>query len=138
MSEQSSMNTAAQMAALLGLDPMAVVIEANTRQSDGSQNPWRTVYYKCPGCNDVHNVRVREHGALSPSWIYSGDATRPTFEPSVNYTSRVCHHYVRGGRIEFLGDCTHAMKGTTVDLPTLAEWTASEVEFFGDEKHRGP
>jgi len=32
----------------------------------------------------------------------------------------VCHSLVRDGRIEFLGDCTHALAGQTVDLPEVA------------------
>jgi hypothetical protein len=31
----------------------------------------------------------------------------------------VCHSFVTDGRIQFLGDCTHALSGQTVDLP---EW----------------
>jgi hypothetical protein len=30
-----------------------------------------------------------------------------------------CHSFVRNGRIEFLGDCTHALASQTVDLPDL-------------------
>lgn len=28
-----------------------------------------------------------------------------------------CHSYVRDGKIEFLGDCFHDLKNTTVELP---------------------
>ena len=28
-----------------------------------------------------------------------------------------CHTFVTDGRIQFLGDCTHALAGQTVDLP---------------------
>lgn len=31
----------------------------------------------------------------------------------------ICHSFVRNGRIEFLGDCTHALAGQTVDLPDI-------------------
>lgn len=31
----------------------------------------------------------------------------------------VCHSFIRAGKIQFLGDCTHALAGQTVDLP---EW----------------
>lgn len=31
----------------------------------------------------------------------------------------VCHSFVRGGKIQFLGDCTHALKNQTVDLPDM-------------------
>lgn len=33
----------------------------------------------------------------------------------------VCHSFVRAGRIEFLGDCTHALAGQTVPLPPWPE-----------------
>lgn len=38
----------------------------------------------------------------------------------------VCHTFVREGRIEYLGDCTHALAGQTVDLPV---WPAG----WGDD-----
>ena len=28
----------------------------------------------------------------------------------------ICHYSTTDGRIQFLGDCTHALKGTTVDM----------------------
>lgn len=31
----------------------------------------------------------------------------------------VCHSFITDGRIRFLGDCTHALAGRTVDLPDL-------------------
>lgn len=36
----------------------------------------------------------------------------------------VCHTFVTDGRIQFLGDCTHALVGQTVDLPDIedVEW----------------
>lgn len=33
------------------------------------------------------------------------------------WRDEVCHSFVRAGKIEFLGDCTHALKGQTVPLP---------------------
>ena len=33
----------------------------------------------------------------------------------------VCHSFVTDGRIQFLGDCTHALAGQTVDLPDWPE-----------------
>jgi hypothetical protein len=32
-------------------------------------------------------------------------------------TERVCHSFVTDGKIQFLGDCTHALAGQTVELP---------------------
>lgn len=86
----------------------------------------------CPGCNGPHRI---QHGdGPGPRWGWNGDAERPTFTPSVLVTydggdagregapPKVCHSYVTDGRIQFLGDCTHALAGQTVDL---AEWPAS-------------
>lgn len=99
--------------------------------------------FRCPGCNENHMVRVGEGDG--PRWGYNGNAERPTFTPSVliktghycqgqdgrdcwcTYEARlgkpspfrcsVCHSFVTDGRIQFLGDCTHALAGQTVDLP---------------------
>jgi len=35
--------------------------------------------------------------------------------------STVCHSFVTDGRIQYLGDCTHALAGQTVDLPDWKE-----------------
>ena len=85
----------------------------------------------CPGCDGAHAI---QHGAgTGPRWGWNGNAEKPTFTPSVlvRYpanpnageefkewrTERVCHSFVTDGRIQFLGDCTHALAGQTVDLP---------------------
>jgi hypothetical protein len=79
----------------------------------------------CPGCDTCHVVRVAEP---SP-WGFNGDGDKPTFTPSVlvRYPGEdagqngappaICHSFVIDGRIQFLGDCTHALAGQTVDLP---------------------
>jgi hypothetical protein len=89
--------------------------------------------FRCPGCDHRHQVFVGE--GSGPRWGYNGDPARPTFTPSILVTwgepsdvpdefddasrdrKMVCHSYVTGGRIQFLGDCTHALAGQTVDLP---------------------
>ena len=108
-----------------------------------------TLSFKCPGCNQVHGVPVNRGGA----WGWNGDADKPTFTPSIlvrsgHYASHykdgdhcwckfndehpdeplrfkcgVCHSFVTDGRIQFLGDCTHALAGQTVDLP---DWPLDE------------
>ncbi len=93
--------------------------------------------FDCPGCGFYHQVQVG-HGP-GPRWQRNGSMERPTFEPSILVTGvhrltdeqyqRIvagekiepkplcCHSYVRDGRIQFLGDCSHEMAGQTVDLP---------------------
>ena len=97
----------------------------------------------CPGCKEHHQLRVG-------TWNFNGDLERPTFSPSLlvtigHYTSRHrsgpcwcdynrehpddpspfkcgrCHSFIRDGRIEFLGDCTHELRSQTVDLPPVHE-----------------
>lgn len=82
----------------------------------------------CPGCEDIHAVRINGTGA----WGYNGNPDKPTFTPSVLVTyghvdTRRCHSFVTDGRIQFLSDCTHALAGQTVDLPPFP------YERFGDE-----
>ncbi len=82
----------------------------------GEHNHWQI---ECPGCGCSHYFDAR--------WAFNGDQERPTFEPSLLVyenpnsvpPSPRCHSFVREGRIQFLGDCTHALAGQTVDLPEI-------------------
>lgn len=103
------------------------------------------VMFWCPGCDCAHSVRVGE--GTGPFWTWNGDAERPTFSPSIlvrgtDFTpagrhayqkwldggckatvtgfekmDTCCHSFVTDGRIQFLGDCTHALAGQTVEIP---------------------
>jgi len=87
-----------------------------TLQPEQTGAKYPLVFYWCPGCNERHDVRINKRdGAPSPSWDFNGDHDKPSFTPSVNYVGR-CHHWVRDGRIEFCGDCGHALAGQTVDM----------------------
>lgn len=73
---------------------------------------------ECPGCDMPHQFDHR--------WTFNGDMEKPTFFPSLKVTwthggseKRVCHSFVRNGKIEYLKDCTHSMAGQTVDLPVV-------------------
>jgi hypothetical protein len=100
--------------------------------------------FRCPGCKTAHGVAVREDGAADKFfWDWNGSDDRPTFMPSIlahphptfvdhdlqgealtspdNVTNTPrCHSFVADGRIQFLADCSHELKGQTVELP---EWT---------------
>lgn len=101
----------------------------------------------CPGCDGAHMVHVGE--GPGPRWGYNGNPDAPTFTPSVlvksghyasgqegkncwctfeertgrksSFACSVCHSFVTDGRIQFLGDCTHALAGQTVDIPDFDE-----------------
>lgn len=87
----------------------------------------------CPACDCAHAVRVKP--APNP-WEWNESLERPTFTPSIlcrtpypknapyrpahlkpTDEAHICHSFVTDGKIRFLGDCTHAMAGKTVDLP---------------------
>jgi hypothetical protein len=103
-------------------------ISSKLRSAEGGM-----IMFRCPGCDDAHAIRTGN--GPGPRWTYDGNAEAPTFEPSVlvsgfipsdkpeefDDASRdqpfVCHSFVRAGTIQFLSDCTHALAGTTVDLP---------------------
>lgn len=99
----------------------------------------RYVSFICRGCDERHVVPVDGPHA----WGWNNSLVRPTFTPSILVTGkrpitddeharimagetleipdRVCHTFVTDGRIQFLGDCTHALAGQTVDLPAIGE-----------------
>lgn len=66
-----------------------------------------------------------------PQWEFNGDLDHPTFSPSLLVRweehqdegqptkKHICHSFVRGGHIQFLGDSTHPLAGQTVELPEV-------------------
>ena len=103
--------------------------------------------FYCPGCKCNHGVWLKKEGYSGPSWSFNGDMDKPTFSPSIlvrwvdipeepeldgdgNYVlgpdgrlkgakDMVCHSFVRDGMIQFLSDCTHDLRGQTVELPEI-------------------
>ena len=106
------------------------------------------IRFDCPGCASETRRGTQQvvlpvdwtppgyerspHAHGNP-WGFNGSLDFPTFTPSVlsqwdewqgegvPAKRHVCHSFVRDGRIQFLGDCTHALKGQTVDLPEITE-----------------
>jgi hypothetical protein len=87
----------------------------------------------CPGCGFAHWFRTdgKADGGTGgrtdgSGWSWNGDRNKPTISPSILAWADAfrCHSFITDGRIRFLGDCTHALKGQTVDLP---EFPGTEV-----------
>jgi hypothetical protein len=85
-------------------------------------------WFHCPGCENTHAFTV---GPPAPGWgdsrwTFNGSVDAPTFKPSLlcnkDHPEFRCHSFVTAGRIEFLGDCHHALRGQTVDLPDWNGW----------------
>jgi hypothetical protein len=97
----------------------------------------------CPGCRwpdgrpDAHILQVAPPAGEvesvasvgKPRWGWNGSFDAPTFTPSLltwwgeEGTERYhrCHSFITDGKIQFLDDCTHALKGQTVELPDITD-----------------
>jgi hypothetical protein len=100
--------------------------------------------FKCPGCGHehfIHTLNPMHNGAI---WDFNGDVDKPTFSPSVRVMRGhyvpgqpkppdcpncqagdnicgQCHFFIREGKIDFCGDCTHPLNGKTgIDLPEIS------------------
>lgn len=100
--------------------------------------------FHCPGCKETHTIYVGD--GAGPRWTWNGSIEQPSFQPSVlvrsghyvpghppgecwcsynakhpeeldPFTCSTCHSFVTDGKIHFLADCSHALAGTSVDLP---------------------
>lgn len=70
----------------------------------------------------VRGVRAsltdEEYDRLFDEYTLPQDREKMLADTRINI---VCHSFVTDGRIQFLGDCTHALAGQTVDLPDWSE-----------------
>jgi hypothetical protein len=92
-----------------------------------TQAPIGWAHY-CPGCKHQHTFHVE----TAPHWKFNGDQARPTFTPSMRVyipafehegktrpERTICHYHLVKGRIRFLNDSRHELKGKTLELPDL-------------------
>ena len=94
--------------------------------SDRAHKQGDFLHFHCPGCECAHRLRVEglADGGGGP-WTWNGRLDLPTLAPSIacwageegGRRRNFCHSFVLEGRIQFLGDCYHALAGQTVDLP---------------------
>lgn len=80
----------------------------------------------CPGCKIRHSVWTTDESYPHPVWKFNNNNEKPTIHPSLmvtyNYGSEhfICHSFITFGKIQFLSDCTHELKGQTVELPEFS------------------
>ena len=91
----------------------------------GLRTPGPTYYRLMPLSGDPHWEwnRDTEKPTLNPSILLKGkrmptdeEAARIMAGEKVELPDEVCHCFIRNGKIQFLGDCTHELAGKTVDL----------------------
>lgn len=79
----------------------------------------KLMQFFCPGCRYYHSFLV---GVVGHSWDWNGNMEKPTFSPSMlvnRGTSQQCHLFVREGKIQFLNDCWHELRGKTVEMEDI-------------------
>ncbi len=83
--------------------------------------------FYCPACREHHIVSVGPKAYWKQQWEFNGDFNKPTINPSILVTRNMpdgehrCHSFIRDGKMQYLNDCTHEMKGQTVELPDIDE-----------------
>jgi len=78
--------------------------------------------FQCPGCKCAHYIQTNPN--FSPCWTFNGDLDKPTVSPSIMVhlgQGGSCHSFIKNGKIQFLGDCTHSLRGQTVNIPDWEE-----------------
>jgi len=92
------------------------------------QKLWKVLNYKdelvgygfyCMGCECSHvfYTSIQENRSV---WRFDGNMESPTFSPSLLNTypnGDRCHLFLKGGKIQYLTDCYHNLKGQTIDMP---------------------
>lgn len=78
-------------------------------------------YFECPGCGCIHQVNAGDCASWNTKWDFNGNVDSPTFDPSVKCTAPnyCCHFFIKGGTIQFCGDCTHEFKDQILDMKEL-------------------
>lgn len=107
------------------------------KSDDGSEEAKGVIAIFCPGCKETHVIATKVPFGNNAVWDFNNNFEQPTFTPSLlirtgkyvpgheDYDdeglglSGVCHSYITDGKIQFLDDCTHALRGQTVELPQI-------------------
>lgn len=82
-------------------------------------------WFHCPGCGCGHRFWAGNKNPSVPNWNFNGDVERPTISPSHRvvggneHGKTICHSFIKDGNIEYLLDCTHALKGRTIPMEDL-------------------
>lgn len=80
--------------------------------------------FYCPGCKHNHMYFIKGYNL---SWQFNNDVDKPTFTPSLlnripandNRPEQRCHLFVKDGKIEYCGDCTHELSGKTIEMEEI-------------------
>ena len=94
-------------------------IKVNENIYEGIKYHHTQYLYMCPGCGYEHAFGLVSEGGHHQ---FNMDLNNPTISPSLlqNFSpDKICHSFIRDGKIQFLGDCWHDLKNKIVDLPEI-------------------
>jgi len=94
-------------------------IKINENFDDGIKYYHTQYLYMCIGCEQEHAFALKSEGGHHD---FNMDLENPTVSPSLlqNFTpDRICHSFIKDGKIQYLGDCWHKLKGQTIELPNI-------------------
>lgn len=79
--------------------------------------------YWCPGCQCGHGIWLVKKNGKDAVWQCVSRGETLTFQPSFMHERTdesgkrfVCHLFIRDHKLQFLGDCTHALADKTVPM----------------------
>ena len=84
--------------------------------------------YHCEGCGYEHAFALKSEGG---NHGFNMDLDNPTVTPSLlqNFSpDSICHSFIRDGKIQYLGDCHHHLKGQTIELPEIEDKPTNSKE----------
>jgi len=69
----------------------------------------------------IYSPADDEYVPFDERWTFNGDFEKPTFRPSMLLNASLPgrkrnHFFVTDGKIQYLSDCEHDMKGLTIDM----------------------
>lgn len=77
-------------------------------------------HYFCMGCGYTHCFELKSAGGHHD---FNMDLDNPTVSPSLlqNFGggSKLCHSFIRNGKIQYLNDCQHSYAGYAIELPEI-------------------
>ncbi len=122
---------------------MGALKKTAVRITEKGERQGERFWFWCSGCETHHAFTTKlASGETGPCWQFDGNETSPTFSPSLLCNPKIrkvcdcpdseecvrddhaypayghhrCHLFLRAGMVQYLGDCTHKLKGQTVPV----------------------